>query len=467
MLEDYCLEVEVRRLRTGIEGFDKLIEGGIPEGFFIAVTGEPGCGKTIFAIHFIHQGVLDNDKSIYVTTEESRESIIKQASQFNIDFEKSIEEGKLIIIDALMGREDRWSLQSLDLEALVGKIIEAKKELGYGRARVAVDSISAFWLDKPAMARRYSYYLKKVLTKWDFTTLAISQYAITTSLSHDQPILVRINGESQNTPIGVLVNQLIHDSHIKNIEVACLDWRDFKIKWAQPYAVIKHVYTGPLYRVRLEDGREVSVTRDHSLFVVRDGRIKCIPTSEIIIGEYILAPVKQIEDNSIVGDKIGYRQYTKTCRDVVIHPKFMKDRIRGRRSIGDVKVLRIEDIETENVEDADVYDVSILNLENFIAGIGGVICHNSEAFGFGIEHIADGIIRFRRSIKAGELRRYVLIEKMRQTNHSRYLHEIDIVSGKGLVIVGPVERRREDFSLPREVSRKIIESRKKTEEEIP
>ena len=467
MLEDYCREVEVRRLRTGIEGFDKLVEGGIPEGFFIAVTGEPGCGKTIFAIHFIHQGVLDNDKSIYVTTEESRESIIKQASQFNIDFEKSIEEGKLIIIDALMGRDDRWSLQSLDLEALVGKIIEAKKELGYGRARVAVDSISAFWLDKPAMARRYSYYVKKVLTKWDFTTLAISQYAITTSLSYDQPMLVRMNGEAQTMPIGVLVNQLIHDPRIENIEVACLDWRDFKIKWVQPYAGIKHVYTGPLYRVRLEDGREVSVTRDHSLFVVRDGRIKCIPTSEISIGEYILAPVRQIEDDNKLASRLGYQQYTKTCRNRVILHKFMKDRIREGGSIGDVIVLRIEEIEVKNVIDTDVYDVSILSLKNFIAGIGGVICHNSEAFGFGIEHIADGIIRFRRSIKSGELKRYVLIEKMRQTNHSRYLHEIDIVSGKGLVIVGPIERRREDFSLPREVSRKIIESRKKTEEEIP
>ncbi|MEM4766398.1 MAG: ATPase domain-containing protein, partial [Nitrososphaerota archaeon] len=79
--------------------------------------------------------------------------------------------------------EDRWSLKSLDMEALVEKIIEAKKELGYGRARVAIDSLSAFWLDRPAMARRYSYYLKKVLSKWDFTILAVSQYAITTAES--------------------------------------------------------------------------------------------------------------------------------------------------------------------------------------------------------------------------------------------------------------------------------------------
>lgn len=56
---------------------------------------------------------------------------------------------------------------------------------------------------------------------------------------------------------------------------------------------------------------------------------------------------------------------------------------------------------------------------------------------------------------------------MRQTNHNRCLHEIDIVSGKGLIILGPVDRRREDLDLPKEISKKIIESRKKAEKEIP
>ena len=458
--------MEVRRLRTGVEGLDKLIQGGIPEGFVIAATGEPGCGKTIFAIHFIYQGVLDNDKSIYVTTEESRESIIKQASQFNMDFEKAIQENKLVVIDALMGREDKWSLQSLDLEALVGRIIEAKRELGYGRARVAIDSISAFWLDKPAMARRYSYYVKKVLSKWNFTTVAISQYAITTSLPYDQPILVRISGEARTVQIGDLVNKLIYGASPWSMEVACLDWKDLKIKWAKPCSVIKHLYSGLIYKIKLQDGREVSVTRDHSLFVVRDGKIKCVPTNEIRIGDYLLVPAKHIDEDKRVGNLIGER--LQHVGEYVFSPPRSTGHLLGNNGeLGDAKTLRVEDMDVRNVLGVDVYDISVLGLENFIAGVGGVVCHNSEAFGWGIEHIADGIIRFRRSIRSGELKRYVLIEKMRQTNHNRYLHEIDIVSGKGLTILGPVERRREDLSLPKEVFKKMIESRKKAEGEIP
>ncbi|MEM0015760.1 MAG: KaiC domain-containing protein [Saccharolobus sp.] len=260
----------VTRLSTGIPDFDKLVEGGIPQGFFVALTGEPGTGKTIFSLHFIARGLKDGDPCIYVTTEESRESIIRQASQFKWNFEEYLEK-KLIIIDALMReKEDKWSLTNVTPEEMVNKVIEAKQKLGYGKARLVIDSVSALFLDKPAMARKISYYLKRVLNKWNFTIYATSQYAITTS----------------------------------------------------------------------------------------------------------------------------------------------------------------------------------------------------QAFGFGVEHVADGIIRFRRTIKNGELHRYIIIEKMRQTDHDKHLWEIDIINGKGIVIKSRLEERREDYALPENVKKKITESTKNSEKEF-
>ncbi len=266
------MEVYIERLRTGVPGFDPLIAGGVPRGFFVAVVGEPGTGKTIFSIHFAWEGVRSGDKVIYVTTEETRESIIKQAALFGMDFAHAVDTGKMIIIDALMReRRDEWSLSDIDLEEMMEKIILAKKKLGYGRARLVVDSMSAFWLDKPAMARKYSYLVKRVLYKWDFTAYLVSQYAITTS----------------------------------------------------------------------------------------------------------------------------------------------------------------------------------------------------EAFGWGIEHVADGIVRFRRYIRNGRLERYVLVEKMRQTPHSLYMHRIDILDGKGMVIRGRTEWRAEDASLPEQVKKTIFEARKRRISEAP
>ena len=263
--------IEITRLSTGIKEFDKLIAGGIPEGFFVAVVGEPGTGKTIFCLHFAAEGVRVGDKVIYVTTEESRESIIKQALMFNWDFKLAIDEGRMVIIDALMRpKDDEWSIQELTPENLVEKVIEAKKYLGYGRARLIVDSMSAFWLDKPAMARKYSYYVKRVLSRWNFTALLVSQYAITTE----------------------------------------------------------------------------------------------------------------------------------------------------------------------------------------------------SAFGFGLEHVADGIIRFRREVKGGVLRRYIIIEKMRQTPHDRHMWEIDIVDGKGIVLLKRLETRREDYALPESVKEMIIRSKERSKEAL-
>ena len=86
----------IERLSTGIKELDSIIAGGVPRGFFVAITGEPGTGKTIACIHFIAQGIKENDRCIYVTTEESSSSIITQALQFNIDFKKAIDENKLI-----------------------------------------------------------------------------------------------------------------------------------------------------------------------------------------------------------------------------------------------------------------------------------------------------------------------------------------------------------------------------------
>jgi KaiC/GvpD/RAD55 family RecA-like ATPase len=127
-------------------------------------------------------------------------------------------------------QEDPWSLQEMEIETLINKVIEAKKALGYGRARLVIDSISAFWLEKPAMARKYSYIIKKTLGKWDFTTYLVSQYAITTmfafgwGLEHIADGIIRLRRRISK---GVLKRYLMvekmrntnHDRRIYEIEI--------------------------------------------------------------------------------------------------------------------------------------------------------------------------------------------------------------------------------------------------------
>ena len=59
-----------------------------------------------------------------------------------------------------------------------------------------------------------------------------------------------------------------------------------------------------------------------------------------------------------------------------------------------------------------------------------------SSFGFGAEHIADGIVMLWIDDvqKVGEVRRHGVIKKMRLTNHYHKVFDYDIVEGKGFII---------------------------------
>ncbi|MCX6775228.1 MAG: hypothetical protein NT130_00005, partial [Candidatus Micrarchaeota archaeon] len=46
----------IKRVPTGIEELDKIIDGGFPEGSTILVKGSPGTLKTILGLQFLYNG---------------------------------------------------------------------------------------------------------------------------------------------------------------------------------------------------------------------------------------------------------------------------------------------------------------------------------------------------------------------------------------------------------------------------
>ena len=55
---------------------------------------------------------------------------------------------------------------------------------------------------------------------------------------------------------------------------------------------------------------------------------------------------------------------------------------------------------------------------------------------------------------------------MRQTPHSLVMHEITGVDGRGPVVIGPTRRRKEDVTLPTQVTKKIVAAREIKEAEL-
>ena len=87
----------IKRVNTGIPGFDGLIEGGIPEGFVVIVAGPPGTGKTTFSLQFIMDGIRNNERCIFFSFEEMAEQLIKQTIRFGWDIGEYVDKGYLEI----------------------------------------------------------------------------------------------------------------------------------------------------------------------------------------------------------------------------------------------------------------------------------------------------------------------------------------------------------------------------------
>jgi circadian clock protein KaiC len=79
---------ELPRTKIGIQELDSLLNGGIPTGNVVLVSGGAGTGKSTFALQFVINGAtLFGEKGLYVSTEQTKPELLKQAAGFKWDIE--------------------------------------------------------------------------------------------------------------------------------------------------------------------------------------------------------------------------------------------------------------------------------------------------------------------------------------------------------------------------------------------
>ena len=89
----------MNRVPTGITGLDALIEGGIPEGRSLLVSGGTGTGKTIFGLQYLYFGAKKyNEPGIYVTLDERPDLIRQDMIRFGWDLRKLEDENMLHVL---------------------------------------------------------------------------------------------------------------------------------------------------------------------------------------------------------------------------------------------------------------------------------------------------------------------------------------------------------------------------------
>jgi circadian clock protein KaiC len=60
-------KVSIRKLPTGVRGLDEILGGGLPEFSFNIVAGSPGCGKTTLAHQFVFANATPRRPALYFT----------------------------------------------------------------------------------------------------------------------------------------------------------------------------------------------------------------------------------------------------------------------------------------------------------------------------------------------------------------------------------------------------------------
>src|ERR1700692_183085 len=86
-------------IKTGIEGLDSILLGGIPRTNVILVQGVTGSGKTLLGTEFIYRGITQfNEPGMIVVFETSSDKLIRDAATFGWDLAALQEQRKLQII---------------------------------------------------------------------------------------------------------------------------------------------------------------------------------------------------------------------------------------------------------------------------------------------------------------------------------------------------------------------------------
>jgi len=207
----------IERVKSGIQGFDELVNGGIPKRNVVLLSGGPGTGKTIFSWQFLYYGLTQGEPGVLVTLEEHPVQVRREMSAFGWDVRRYEDEGKFAIVDAFTGgigeaaRRERYLVKSIDD---VGEFIDvvrvALKDVKAERA--VIDSVSTLYLTKPSIARNVVMQLKRVLLGLGVTAILVSQVSVTErgfggpGVEHAADGIVRLDLDELN---GELIRSII------------------------------------------------------------------------------------------------------------------------------------------------------------------------------------------------------------------------------------------------------------------
>lgn len=467
-------KVAIRKLPTGVRGFDDILGGGIPEYSFNVLAGMPGSGKTTLAHQVMFANATAKRPALYFTVlGEPAIKMLRYQQQFSFFDQSKL--GKAIRFINLGDQ-----VLEEDLDAVLAEII--KQVTASQPGIVIVDSFRTVMRKATAGAdempmQNFIQRLTQFLTSWQATTFLVGEFS---------------EEESRGNPLFTVADGLFWLS--QKVE------RNSVVRKLQILKVRGQDSVPGLHTVRISDGglqafsRSLGFSRQHPQLARRRRLSMGIPELDKMMGGGVLEG-----DSLLIAGPSGTGKSALATQFIAAglrkgEPGIMaifEERPQGyanradsfgldlKKSQGKGKLeivyLRPLDLSVDEVMQ-EILDAvervgakrlvidSLVSLEMALApgfredfreslyrmivaltGAGVTILSTVEVedtftqFSFShytISFLTDDILRLRYVEIDGQLRKVMVVIKMRGGNHSKDIREY-VITDKGVVVIRP------------------------------
>lgn len=135
--------MNTKKARTGTDGLDQVLSGGLMCGHVFLLEGSPGTGKTTIAVRFLMEGVAQGESCLYITLSETEDELRAGAASHGWDLGENFHIFGLVPPESEMDAEASQSLlysSDLELGETTQQIFKAFENLS--PSRVVIDSLS-------------------------------------------------------------------------------------------------------------------------------------------------------------------------------------------------------------------------------------------------------------------------------------------------------------------------------------
>jgi circadian clock protein KaiC len=458
---------QVEKLHTGIEGFDLIANGGLPQGRTTLVAGTAGSAKTVFAIQFLVEGIRQaQEGGVFVTFEESPHDIRQNMISLGWDIPQWEAAGRWVFVDASpQAGEEAIVVGEYDLGALLARIENAIRKVN--ARRISLDSLGAIFsrLGEPGIVRNELFRIATALKKLGVTAV------MTAERTHEYGDIARY-GVEEFVADNVVILRNVLDDEKRRRTIEILKFRGTSHQKGEfPFALTtgQGLVVIPLSAIELKQrSSDMRITsgideldkmcgggffRDSILLVSgATGTGKTLITTEFLSGgaqrgeRCLLFAFEESREQlfrNAIGWGVDFEQMEKDGRLQVVcaYPETagLEDHLIGMKStIERFKPNRVAIDSLSALERVG----TIKSFREFIIGLTSFIKHQELAGLFTattptltggasvteshISTLTDSIILLRYVEMSGEMRRGLTVLKMRGSMHDKDIREFTI-----------------------------------------